>query len=250
VAVKTALFFLLSVCCGSVLAQTSLKTANAHWPPWRMERADGSLYGLEIDLLQHLSARLNLPLETKNCGWKRCLKHMQLGESDIMSGLYRTAERERYMLFVEPPYRTQQHHCFYLNKNHPVKLTDYQDLYALKVGVQSDVVYFSPFDDDLRVDKHYAIDDQALFRLLRGSRVDTVLMSCAEGDAYLQRAGLFLYFNHAEYVHSTERPVYLAVSKQSPLAERLEELSKVLRAFIEAGELDALFTKYQIKKRD
>ncbi len=247
---KTILILMVSLWCSSALAQTSIKTANAQWPPWRIERADGSLYGLEIDLLESLSAQLNLTLETKNCGWKRCLKHMQLGESDVITGLYRTAERERYMYFVEPPYRTQQHHCFYLNKNHQVKLADYQDLYALKVGIQSNVVYFSPFDEDKGLTKHNAIDDQALFRLLRGGRVDTVLMSCAEGDAFLQHEGLFQYFEHAEYVHSTKRPVYLAVSKLSPLAERLDELSSVLKAFIEDGELDALFTKYQIQKRD
>jgi polar amino acid transport system substrate-binding protein len=97
-----------------------LTITNSHWPPWRVLENDGSLNGIDIDILKGLSTRLDLQLITKGCGWKRCLKSMELGESDVMTGLFKTPEREKYMQFIEPPYRSVQNTCFYLTELHTV----------------------------------------------------------------------------------------------------------------------------------
>ncbi|GAB1623066.1 substrate-binding periplasmic protein [Agarivorans albus] len=227
-------------------AQQTLTTANAHWPPWRTIESDGSLTGIEIELLKVLSARLDLQLHTKGCGWKRCLKHMLMGESDVMTGLYRNAEREQYMTFVEPAYRSFQSNCFYLKRDSQFDLNSYQDLYSLTIAVQSKVAYFKRFDQDQGLSKHEVIDDLSAFRLLKGQRVDAVVMSCVEGDYFLKEQGIASWFKHADYRQQTQRPVYLAISKLSPLVEREQEISNLLQAMLDSGEIDALIAGKQL----
>lgn len=229
-----------------VWAQQTLMTANAHWPPWRTIEADGSLSGIEIELLRLLSERLNLQLHTKGCGWKRCLKHMMVGESDVMTGLYRNAEREQYMAFVEPAYRSFQSICFYLKNDSQHQVNSYKDLGKLTISVQSKVAYFERFDQDLALNKHEVIDDMAAFRLLKGKRVDAVVMSCVEGDYFLKEQGISAWFKHADYRQQTRRPVYLAISKLSPLVERQQEISNLLQAMIDSGEIEALIAGKQL----
>ncbi|MGY5450554.1 substrate-binding periplasmic protein [Agarivorans sp. MS3-6] len=236
--------------CWPVLAQQTLTTANAHWPPWRELEPDGRLSGIEIDILTELSQRLGLQLETKGCGWKRCLKHMVLGESDVMTGLLKTAEREQYMAFIDPPYRSKQSHCFYLHRGTDVELNSYQDLSSITVGLQSKVAYFERFDNDDSISKHEAIDDVSLFRLLKGDRVDTVIMSCIEGDNFLKQQGLSQWFKHAHYVEYSERNVYLAVSKQSPLLQRRQEISTAIQSMLDSGEISAILNQHKLEARD
>ncbi|GDY27135.1 hypothetical protein AHAT_30250 [Agarivorans sp. Toyoura001] len=236
--------------CWSASAQQAITTANAHWPPWRTIESDGSLSGIEIDILKGLSARLELDLVTKGCGWKRCLKHMKMGESDLMSGLYKTAEREQYMAFVEPPYRSHQNTCFYLLHDSQLKINSYQDLKSLRIAVQSKVAYFERFDKDEQLFKHEVIDDIAAFRLLKGGRVDTLIMSCAEVDYFIKEQSISAWFKHANYVEQEHRPVYLAISKHSPLVQRKQELSKALQDMLDSGEVQSLLEQNKLLKRD
>jgi polar amino acid transport system substrate-binding protein len=227
-------------------AAGQLTTVNAHWPPWRVLKDDGQLSGIDIDILQDLSTRLQLKLVTKGCGWKRCLKYMEVGESDIMTGLYRTPEREQYMKFIAPPYRVTQGTCFYVNKNNSLKINKYQDLQELTIGVVKKVSYFEQFDNDSNLNKYQVTTDEDLFRLLRGKRIDTIILACTTGDITLKQLGLAGEIKRANYIHTVIRPVYLAVSKQSPLLAREKEISQALQEMLETGKIKQIMTSYGI----
>ncbi|MCG6201685.1 substrate-binding periplasmic protein [Psychromonas antarctica] len=237
--------FILWLLPASIMAE-QLTTANSHWPPWRVLEKDGSLTGIDIDILKGLSRRLELQLVTKGCGWKRCLKYMQVGEGDVMSGLFKTAEREKYMKFIEPPYRRVQNTCFYQKKSQSAEINGYQDLQNITIGVVNKVAYFEPFDSDVSIKKHYAIKDITLFRLLKAQSIDAVIMSCVTGDVQLKLSGLNDEFKHAKYVHRLAHPVYLAVSKQSPLLAREKDVSQALQNMINGGDIKQIMSSYGI----
>ncbi|WP_432464374.1 substrate-binding periplasmic protein [Agarivorans sp. QJM3NY_33] len=233
------------------VAAMQMVTANANWPPWRVIEADGSLSGIEIDILKQLSQALDLELKTQPCGWKRCLKYMELGESDVMTGLYKNDERAQYMHFVEPPYRSHNDMCFYQAKIRPVqKLDSYSDLYSLTIGVLNKVAYFEQFDQDLKLFKHYATTDESLFRLLLGGRIDTLIMSCIEGDIFLKQRHMTDIFEHTNYTKRNYRSVYLAISKRSKLIERAAEISKHLQQMLDSGEITKILASYGVVERD
>ena len=232
----------------SPIRADQLNSANAHWPPWRVVEDDGSLTGIEIDILKGLSTRLDLQLVNKGCGWKRCLKHMEVGESDVMMGLFKNSEREKYMMFISPPYRAEKSTCFYQNKNQTAEIKDFEDLYNVTVGVVNKVAYFETFDQDERINKYSATTDEALFRLLKGERIDAVIMACVAGDVFLNDSDLNDDFKHADYVYRIANPVYLAISKKSSLLAREEEVSQALQSMIDDGEIKQIMSNYGVQE--
>ena len=231
---------------GPITAE-QLTTANAHWPPWRVLEDDGHLSGIDIDILEHLTTRLQLQLVTKGCGWKRCLKHMKVGESDVMTGLYKTPEREKYMKFIAPPYRVAQGTCFYLSRARAIEINSYQDLHNLTIGAVKKVVYFDLFENDNSIKKHYSTTDEKLFRLLQGQRIDSLIMACTTGDIIIKRLGLNTKVKRANYIHRAIRPVYLAISKQSPLLARDKEISQILKRMLDKGVIKQIMSNYGIE---
>jgi len=236
---------LLWLLSSSIKAE-QITSANAHWPPWRVIQADGSITGVEIDILDRLTSHLNLTLSAKGCGWKRCLKHMEVGESDMMIGLFKTPEREQYMTFISPPYRIENNICFYQKSDQQININRFEDLHALTVGVVNKVVYFEKFDRDERINKFNAITDEALFRLLRANKIDTVIMACVAGDIFIKNAGFEGEFKHANYVNHVASPVYIAVSKKSPLLARIVDISQVLRSMVDDGEIKQIMSEYGV----
>lgn len=220
--------------------------ANSHWLPWRKVDNEGHLRGIEIDILKRLSHKLNLNLITKSCGWKRCLKFMEVGESDVMTGVFKTPERERYMKFITPAYRLTQGTCFYVNKEQPVEINNYRDLHNLKIGVVKGVSYFSKFDTDINIRKHAYTTGTDLFRLMQGKRIDAVIMACEAGDVRLKNENLKTKFKRANYVYRVEHPVYIAISKKSALLSREPEISKALQIMLDKGEINEILSSYGI----
>ncbi|WP_413702016.1 substrate-binding periplasmic protein [Psychromonas sp. KJ10-10] len=229
---------------------TSLTSANSHWPPWRVIETDGSLSGIDIDILKGLTARLNVDLETKGCGWNRCLKYMQVGGGDLMTGLLKTPERESYMAFIEPPYRMSNNTCFYQNKSDTNEINNYQDLSNLTVGVVKKVAYFEPFHSDQKIKKHDATTDDNLFRILKAGNIDVVIMGCVAGDVRVKSLGLSQNIKHANYVHRVEQPVYIGISKKSDFISRQAEISRALEDMLTEGEINEILSRYGIDSRD
>ena len=229
----------------SIVAQAeSMTVANTHWPPWRILKNDGHLKGIEIDILERLSEQLGLSLETKGCGWKRCLKHMEVGESDVMTGLQKTPEREQYMTFIEPPYRTIQSICFYTNKASAINIRNYDDLRKLTIGVIQKVAYFEPFNNDQKIKKHGVTTGDNLLRLVEGNKIDAFVNECLAGDNFIKEKKLSRVIKRTEYVHSEVRPIYLAISNKSPLLKRKNEISNELKKMLDTGEIAKIIESY------
>lgn len=240
-------FFILWLLASMIKAE-QITTANTHWPPWRVMAADGAIAGIEIDILERLTEHLNLQLITKSCGWKRCLKHMEVGESDLMIGLFKTPERETYMTFISPAYRIENNICFYQNSDQQVNINRFEDLYNITVGVVKKVAYFEKFDGDKEINKFYATTDETLFRLLKAKKIDSVIMPCIAGDVFIKNLGVEGEFQHANYVNHVESPVYIAISNQSTFLVRAKEISQALQKMVDEGEINQIMLSYGASK--
>ena len=239
--------FPIVLCLFSMLIRADeLSTANANWPPWRIINEDGSLEGIDIDILQHVANDLDLNLVTKGCGWKRCLKHMEIGGSDVMTGLYKTPEREKYMTFIEPAYYTTQGICFYTLKSKALHINQYEDLKPLTIGTVKKVAYFERFDKDVSLNKFESITGNTLFRLLEGERIDTIVLNCVNGDISIKEGDRGNLITRAKYIFKAHRPVYLAISNKSLLLSRQDEFSQSLQKLLDNNEINKILESYGI----
>ncbi len=128
-------------CCGILLHSNSsqgneLIYAASHWPPWVIVPQEGSITGINIDIVKEIAKRLELDLKIIRCTWKRCLKLVELGEADIIGTILKRPDREIYLHFLPPPYIVTSSRVFYVLKGQKHLIQKYEDLYRMKqVGV-------------------------------------------------------------------------------------------------------------------
>ncbi|MCO6060056.1 transporter substrate-binding domain-containing protein [Pseudomonas sp. MOB-449] len=80
-----------------------LRVMTDYWPPFRIADETGQLRGLDMDLLAELGRRTGLHFEVQRAPWSRGLAALERGSADLMTGLARTPDRERYIDYLEAP---------------------------------------------------------------------------------------------------------------------------------------------------
>jgi len=186
-----------------------------------------------MELTKALATPFNVQIKYAVCPWKRNLYMMENGEADILSSVLKRPDREEYMIFLEPPYRTKSTKVFYVLKGKAGLIRKYEDLYALRIGTKLGVNYFERFDNDSGLKKEDVADDVLNLRKLEGGRFDTFICTEMVGDYLIAKEGFKGKFEKAVFRFDTEAPVYFAVSKKSSWAKKVPELSVRIKEMVE-----------------
>ena len=138
-----------------IAEENSPIVAFTHWPPWKVVKGN-SFDGIDYYILEELGKRLNLHFQFIECPWIRCLEQIKSGQADFINGIAKQADREKYMYFIEPPYKEIFSTAFYKRKGRKGSLhliQKYEDLYKVEVGMIRGGVYFDRFDKDPKIAK-------------------------------------------------------------------------------------------------
>ena len=127
-------------------AANTITVAISHFPPVEM-MVEGKAEGVNINLLNKMFSQLNLKPVYRLMPFKRCMKALSKGKVDIIGSLQYTDERAKFLKYIQPPY-SESIIIFYVGKKQKHRLTKYEDLYKLKVGVMRGYKNFEPFDND------------------------------------------------------------------------------------------------------
>ncbi len=223
------------------------------YPPWKFvdtQRWDVDPTGIDNRLIEALLSAYNqkfdAELETEYRGypWRRCLEMMNSGQADLISGILKRPEREDYLIFIEPPYKTRSAKVFYVRKGDGERIRRYEDLHDLKIGVQAGVSYFEPFDTDPEVHKEEAGDDLSNLRKLVHGRIDAVISTETQADYLIAVEGLGDSIEKAQYRYDYELPVYFALSRQSPHADKAARFSDIVTELVEQDVFETLIGDY------
>lgn len=220
-----------------------LRVGFAPLEPWKME-IGGKAQGAEIDLMNAIGEKLGMPVHFQMVPFLRCLRYMQVGELDMTMSLLRRPEREEYLHFIEPPYKTRSNKAFYVRKDSGVRIARYEDLAGLWIGTQRGYQYFPRFDQDESLRKDPADAKEANILKLLAGRIDALILTDSEGDYTLRVMGCEGRIVKAPFGYFEENPVYIGLSKASPLAARRNEIQEIVRRMVEQGEVDRIFQDY------
>ena len=73
------------------------------YPPVSWVTPQGQVQGVNADVIRALLQPLGVKVDDQqNSNWRRCLKEVELGNVDMISG-FRTQAREAFMTFLETP---------------------------------------------------------------------------------------------------------------------------------------------------
>lgn len=224
-------------------ASESLLVMTTPWPPFRIADGQGALYGLDIDVLDELSRRTGLRFELQQAPWARGLTALQHGRADLMIGLARTPERERYIHYLPMPYYT----CaprFYAAPALAADLRGYEDLRSLKIGYVLQSAYFAQFDNDRSLSKVGVTSERQLLHMLVRGRIDVLVGTDCQVDYALLAPEFAGRIVKAAYRPPMRTDLYIGFSRLR--LAHAEQLAEALEAMLEDGWIAGMAQRYQV----
>jgi polar amino acid transport system substrate-binding protein len=216
------------------------------WPPFRIEDKEipEGFKGLDIEILNELSKKLNIKIQIKRSPWARSLANLKSGDSDIITGVAYTDERAEYINYAEPSYYSVNP-VFYVKKGRGRLIKNYNDLYSYSIGYSIKSAYFEPFNSDTKLKKIELSSETHLIKMLMLGRVDAIIGTEPNISYDLIKSGNKSKVEPVLYKPDKKTKLFIGVSKKSPLASRMKEIEKVINDMLNEKKIERLMKKYQ-----
>ncbi|MBI4806336.1 MAG: transporter substrate-binding domain-containing protein [Desulfovibrio sp.] len=239
-----AVFLLPATALSHPLPQ-EMVIVSSIFPPYSSGGENEKAEGIYIAIMEELLKPLGAVPKFHILPFKRALALLSDGQADAMVGLFRTPEREDYLHFLEPPYRTNSCKAFFVAKGRGGDVKTYQDLSKLQgIGIVSGYKYFSPFEEDTTLKKDESPNSLTTLQKLVNGRFDAALLHEDIGDYLIANFNLQDKVEKAEFKHSEVAPAYICLSKKSPWIAREKELSDRIKQMVNSGRMENIRQDY------
>lgn len=208
-------------------------------PPWLTLQGQ-AVEGIDARLITLMLSEIGMRPVFIRCPWLRCLRLMEDGQADLMSGLFKNPEREKYLRYLEPPYYVDPPKVFFTRKGSGPQIMHYGDLHDLTIGALAGALYFDRFDKDTALQKIVVNDIDQLVRLLKAGRIDTFVGTELHTGAIIRDLGESESFETTQLPENPPRFSYFAVSRRSEVPGLADNLEKILARLKDAGEIDRI----------
>lgn len=217
-----------------------IKHGNQHKMHFTEMDHRGLISGMNRDIVDELASRMGLQTDHQVCPFKRCTRMLFSGELDLMVFIAVTPERSEFIVPVQT-WSNPVPIYFVTRKADSHKLQTYEDLYDFQIGSVNGYVYSPRFDRDSRLKRHQILVEGQLPKMLAAGRI----------DAFPSYGGLLANLNR-DYPDIELAPLVLdqwdtaliAISKNSPLANRADEININLIRMAQDGTLDRIWASY------
>ncbi|UBM27609.1 transporter substrate-binding domain-containing protein [Pseudomonas sp. p1(2021b)] len=219
------------------------------YPP--ISWSDGrQVRGLAPTVVRELLGRLGYEVQIVVLGnWKRCLMDAAAGRVDVVLA-YNTDQRDQSMRFSTVPVLREEVAVFY-NRHRPVHFERIEDLAGYRGGLLFGESYGAEFDRF--VARHQNIEwvsssQQNFGKLIRG-RIDFVIQERRTGELFIE------HLPGAEDIQALPKALsvdYLrvAVSRHSPLSQKMDAIDAQLQRMTDSGEIDGWLGQSEVTYRD
>ncbi|MCP4597514.1 ABC transporter substrate-binding protein [Neptuniibacter sp.] len=198
-----------------------------NWPPFRFVTNE-EISGIDHELWSRLSRRLDFEIEFFRCPWKRCLRMMEKGQIDAMSGLAWRKERAEYITYIQPHYYTCSTQL-YLRHGYSRRISKHRDLHTMTVGMVGGSAYYEAFDKDKDILKINVAQEAVLPNLLLEERIDAFIGTDCQADYELQSRGISHQIDKAVFKPGNSVKLYVGLSSASKWTERINEFNQALQ---------------------
>jgi polar amino acid transport system substrate-binding protein len=241
---------MLALVAGNTLAAEKVRYCDYPvYPP--MSWSDGKqVRGLAPSVVKKLFSQLGYEVEIVVLGnWKRCLLDAAEGRVDVVLA-YSNAQREQSMVFSTVAVLREEVALF-INRQHPVKFEQLQDLTKYRGGLLFGESYGAEFDRMVAQNNNieWVSDNRQNFgKLIRG-RIDFITQERRTGQLYVANLPGAQDIVALPDVLSVDY-LRVAVSRRSPLARQMPQINAQLQRMVDAGDIERLLNESEVTYRD
>lgn len=234
---------LVVVATAPCFAEKTVVMAFSEFPPYKMF-IDGKESGIDVELAQRIADEMGFTLEFKDCDLNECLDLMREGEVDIMTSLLKRPEREAFIEYVQPRYYSHNIKAFYVAAAAKHPIVQYGDLKGLRIGIKEGAKYVPMFDEDDTLTKVEVATTPQLLRMLLDGKLDTVLLNAAGAAFWIKAMDMEKKIVRSGFAFEQLDPVYMGISKKSPMVKQAGKFGRVLKSLIGKGVVEQLREEY------
>ncbi|MCK9446911.1 transporter substrate-binding domain-containing protein [bacterium] len=208
--------------------QTVIISGHPDWGTLMSANGDQSS-GTSVEMCKDILTQMGYKIETPNLGsWEAVQQAAKIGKVDVIPAIYKTKEREEYLVYSiaytsDPvvPF-SKKGKGFVYNKK--------EDLVDKRIVATTGDSYGQEIDDFMVQAKMNVIrvdSSKEAFDLVKNDQADCFLYSQWAGEKVLKDSGLSSDFEWSGVI--SKQPFYVAFSKESPVALRIDEFNSLLR---------------------
>ena len=218
--------------------------------PYSFRTPHGQVSGFDAELTSAILSRMGCTAVFVEMPWARALSELEAGRLDILSGSFRSAQREVFAHFSAPS--LQSSNLLYIGPQARARyrLIRLEDLAGtpFQLGVQIGVTYGEQFDA-LKADPRFR-NNQVRVSLRRNAwkmmalgRIDGMIADEATAALELQQLGLADQIKPSGVVVSTSTSM-VAFSKRTVAPQFVAAFNKALQASIADGQYRRIRERY------
>lgn len=213
-------------------------------PPYEFME-NGTLKGIDADMIKAVCAKLGLTPKFEETPWKRGMTEVKEGKVDAIFSLYRNDEREGFLYFPEKGLSVEKN-ILVSKKGGDVKVAKMDDLNGKTVGVISEYSYGDAFDNYKGAVRDESANTEMLLKKLENDRIPVIVVNELIYNSLAKKLGLADKLEVQPFVVSTEA-MYVGFSQaKGEAAKKLtEDFSKAINELVASGEQKKIIDSYQ-----
>ena len=211
------------------------------------ETGEISRKGLTYTLYSEIFKRLGMDFEIQLVPWARVIKTVQHGRADGIPLLMESEERKAFLVFSAPILENKEVFFYRPSQLGDFQWNDFSQLKDYTIGLINGYTYGDPFLAALETYKYrvvYSQDIESNFRMLTAGRVDLTLEDKRMAGYTLAQHPQWKSQVRAAPKAASSYTWHLGISRQSPLAEHLDEINRIIAAMKKDGSLDRIIEQY------
>ena len=173
---KKALVIIVSIFFITCPAYAEIKQLHVGistgYPPFYFFDENNQPTGICIDIINQVAKSMNISVQYDSYPWKRMLNFGKEGKVDAVMPLFKTEEREDFLIFPEMGLIEETNRFFTHTSNNIKYSGKLSDVINLRIGVIDKFSYGQEFDHTDFADKTIVRDTELLISLVRNKRVE------------------------------------------------------------------------------
>ncbi len=217
------------------------------YPPYYLLYENAPPGGLCVEIANEAAKLKNIKINYKILQWVKCLDWMKAGKADAIMPLFKTPEREEYLIFVDGNEVAEESNAFFVLRDSDIKYSgDVKELKGYLIGYLKNYSYGAQFDDAYYLKKEIARSEISLVNELVLKRLDIIVGSYLVVKYQAARIGAADKLV-ALKPHLNSEPLFITFSKKRKTQKLAEDFAVAMKQFKTTEKYKEILLKYGVE---